>query len=171
MYRLRSIIFCVAVVAVSAVLILPAMAQFEVSPDHFSDPSTQVQARAASPAVPGVEIAAAEKELQGYYARIQRQADAVDRAQETAQGAGGMGESAYIFIDEYVRQQRELERLRKELAPQIVLAQARLDSLKKQALEDATAAFTPSPQTAKSTAKRARMRKEPVLTASVPKRR
>jgi hypothetical protein len=170
MYRFRTIVGSALLAAAACMLQLPAAAQFEISPDHFSDrdrgsaAGTEIQSDRSA-----AQIVALQQELEGYYSAIQQQTEAVERAQEVAAGAGTMGDSAYIFIDEYVRQQRELDRLKKELAPQIVLAQIRLDALKQAQL--ATPNPTAAAVTKKALAAKGKTQQRGVLAASVVKLR
>ncbi len=109
---------------------LPAVAQFEVSPDHFPDPpQDHLIAATQSHSELQAKIAASQRELDGLEAQIRRQAEAVENARELAAGAGGMGDSASVFIDDYLQKYRDLEQLRRDLAPRIAQAQAVLDAL------------------------------------------
>jgi hypothetical protein len=170
MLSFKSVFASAVLASLTAILQLPAMAQFEISPDHFSDADHSSDPRTASLAErPGEEMARVQQELESYYSAIQHQTDAVNSAQEAAAGAGGMGESAYIFIDEYVRQERELEELRKELTPRIVLAETRLDALKQAQLATSSPAAVPVPR--KAVAATGGISHRGVLMASVPKQR
>ncbi len=85
--------------AASVMTCVPAVAQFEVATDHFADPPQAVSATAADDELTA-RIAAATAELKGYEARIRRQADSVENARGLAAGAGGLGDSAYVLIDD-----------------------------------------------------------------------
>jgi hypothetical protein len=168
MYRFKTIVGCALLAAATGMLQLAAVAQFEISPDHFTERDRSTVARAGlQPDSSAVQIVALQQELEGYYSAIQQQTEAVERAQEMASGAGTMGDSAYVFIDDYVRQKRELELLKKELAPQIVLAQIRQDALKQAQL----AASTPAAAavTRKAVAANGETHQRGVLIASAPK--
>ena len=144
MYSFSKVFPWLLLAGISAGVNRAAMAQFEVAPDHFPGVQSRTAANESSP-VEGMnrEISAVQQELEGYYSALQRQREEVDRAQEVAAGAGGMGEWAYIFIDEYVRQRRVLDQLKKDFAPQIMLAQARLDALRRAQMASATPAGQP----------------------------
>ena len=169
MHRLNAIIAGLALAGMTLMLQRPGMAQFEISPDHFPDADHSSAGRTALPNDRySTEIGAVQQELESYYAAIRSQTEIVNRAQEQAAGAGGMGDSAYIFIDEYVRQQRELDRLKKELAPVIVLAQSRLEALKQQQARLTASAIARTTGSA-APPTRKRVHQHGVLIAAAPK--
>lgn len=126
-------LFLFASLGPASVMGIPAAAQFEITPDHFAGSSQDDAVAATAPyAELKARIAAAQAELNAYKAQISRQAEAVENARELAAGAGGMEDSAYVFIDDYLRQYRELEQVRRELAPHIAQSEAALRLLNQQ---------------------------------------
>ena len=133
MLKLKGILLGAAVVSAVA-FSLPAVAQFEVAPDHFRETGTR-QSRDVA-AVPRAEldnaITAQKERLGKYQDQLRAEEESVKNARELAAGAGAMGEAAAVFVDDYVRQSRELEQLRHTLSPQIAQAQANLQILEQQ---------------------------------------
>jgi chromosome segregation ATPase len=109
--------------------VTPARAQFEISPDHLDE--TAAIAGQSSPKQQELQtkIDEQQKTLWHLNAQIDQQAKVTESARETAASAGNLEASAYIFVDEYVRQFRQLEQLKKELAPQISRTEQTLAAL------------------------------------------
>lgn len=110
-------------------LFVPAVAQFEISPDHFDEPSP---AKISRPVKPQTDIHSKIREqqrlLERYNAQIKAKLLEVDAAMEDLINHGnqaGRAEACRIH-------QRELEKLTKDLALPISQAQARLTSLKRE---------------------------------------
>jgi hypothetical protein len=169
MYSFRSIFACLVLAGVTPMLEVPVLAQFEVAPDHFTDAQQPTVIGDVPPSQRlNRDIAAVQQELEGYYRAIDRQRESVEHARELASGSGAMGDAVSIFIDEYAGQQRELDRLKRELAPQIVLAQIRLAAL----THAQTATAVPQrPAQGTSVITRRRTHRSAVLVASAPKPR
>ena len=70
-----------------------------------------------------------QKILRDLHDQIGQQAKVVESAREIAIGAGAVGDGASVFIDEYVREQKTLDELKKELAPKITRAEQTLAAL------------------------------------------
>lgn len=136
-----------------------AVAQFEIAPDHFAD-DAQEQAQAQTSKHEQAldsSIRELQSELDGYHWQIKQRASAMEAARRMANGAGGKGEFAPVFIDEYVQRYHELEQLKQHLAPLIRLTQGKLSELKR----DLAANAPPKPiATAQNN-----QRQQPVLVA------
>lgn len=131
MLKLKTVLLGAILAAMGLGLSAPAVAQFEVAPDHFAD-NAQEQAQAqASKNEQGLNsrIRELQSELDGYQWQIKQRASAMEAARKLANGAGGEGEFASLFIDEYVQRYHELEQLKQDLAPLILLAQSNLRQL------------------------------------------
>jgi hypothetical protein len=117
-------------------LFVPAVAQFEISPDHFDEP---LPVEISRPAKPQADIHSKIREqqqlLEGYNAQIKAKSLEIDAALEDLSNNGneaGQAEAGWIH-------QRELEKLNKELALPISQAQARLASLTSKIASDGQA--------------------------------
>jgi hypothetical protein len=117
----------------AAWLFIPAVAQFEISPDHFDEP---LPAEVSRPAKPQADIHSKIREqqqlLEGYNAQIRAKSLEIDAALEDLSNHGneaGQAEACWIH-------QRELEKLNQDLALPISQAQARLASLKREFTSD-----------------------------------
>ena len=143
-------------------LVAPARAQFEISPDHLDE--TAAIAGQSSPKQQELQVRINEqqKTLRDLTTRIDQQAKVTESAREAASGTGNTEDSAYVFVDEYVRQFRQLEQLKKELTPQISHAEQTLAAL--QAEQSALSAQPePKRQPVNSTNRRTEAaRKKPV---------
>jgi hypothetical protein len=158
MLKLNTVLLGAILAAMGIGLSAPAMAQFEVAPDHFAD-NAQEQAQ---PKISKHEQALdsrtreLQSELDGYQWQIKQHASAVEAARRMANGAGGEGEFAPLFIDEYVQRYCELEQLKQTLAPLIQLAQTKLSQLTSGLAATAPEKHTPTVQ---------KKQKPPVLVA------
>ncbi|HST79024.1 MAG TPA: hypothetical protein VLN58_11090 [Verrucomicrobiae bacterium] len=119
MSKLNTVLARAIIAVIGLGLSVPAAAQFEVAPDHFPD-------SAATQAKPQIRkqdrslnnrIAELQSELDGYQWQINQRASALEAGRRLADGPGGEGEFAAIFIDEYLLRYRELEQLKQNLAP------------------------------------------------------
>lgn len=131
MLKLNTVFLGTILAAMGIGLTAPAMAQFEVAPDHFAD-NAQEQAQAQTSKHEQAldsSIRELQSELDGYQWQIKQRASAMEAARRLANGAGGEGEFASIFIAEYVQRYNELEQLKQTLAPLIRLAQTKLTQL------------------------------------------
>ena len=129
MLKLNTVFLGTILAAMGIGLTAPAMAQFEVAPDHFAD-NAQEQAQAQTSKheqALNSSIRELQSELDGW--QIKQRASAMEAARRLANGAGGEGEFASIFIAEYVQRYNELEQLKQTLAPLIRLAQTKLTQL------------------------------------------
>ena len=110
----------------SAWLFIPAVAQFEINPDRFDEPSpAEISQAARSQAEIHFRIREQEQLLESYNAQIEAKSLEIDAALEDLSNNGneaGQAEACWIH-------QRELEKLKKELALPISEAQAQLASL------------------------------------------
>jgi chromosome segregation ATPase len=145
-------------------LVAPARAQFEISPDHLDE--TAAIAGQSSPKQQELQtkIDEQQKTLRGLNTRIDQQSQVTESARDTAVGAGSLGDSASSFIDEYRQELRQLQKLKKELAPQISRAEQTLAAL--QAQQSALSAqVEPKSQSVKAANRRPETaRKKPVAT-------
>lgn len=146
---------------------LRAAGQFEVAPDHFPDGPSQDQpgptAKALQPELK-TQVAALQSTLDGYYAEINQQAEAVEKARALAAGAGGMGSFAFVFIEAYVHEYRQLEELKNRLVARIRLAQAAISALQQQVAESTAPPASTGQHKAKPAAVRAKAQQRQVKT-------
>jgi septal ring factor EnvC (AmiA/AmiB activator) len=144
-------------------LVAAAEAQFEISPDR---PGETVAAQSGPKQQElQVKIDEQQKTLRDLNAQIDQQAKVTESARETAVGAGAMGDAASIFIDESVREIGQLEKLKKELAPQISRAQQTLAAL--QAEQSALSAqLEPKSKSVNSTNRRTVAARKKLVTAT-----
>ena len=106
--------------------VVPAAAQFDVSPDHFDEPAAPVAAKATP----------VQQEIQGQITeqlsildRCQAQINAkTDEMKSTLQSLSVSGNEAGE-AEALMSQERQLEALNKTLAPQMAMAQAKLTTL------------------------------------------
>lgn len=94
---------------------LAAVAQSEISPDHFPD-------EAAPVAFAPRQVAQARQvqtRLEDYENLLRTKAEQVENARQEAISAGIQGDGAEPFIDFYQQQQMELEALQAALTPKI----------------------------------------------------
>jgi peptidoglycan hydrolase CwlO-like protein len=141
MLRLKAVIMSGALAVMSWGLSTSADAQFEIAPDHFSD-NTQDQAKfEASKHEQELKsrISGLQSELEGYQSQIDRRAAEVEAARRLADGAGGEGEFASVFIEEYLQQYQVLEQVKRNLAPLIQLAQVSIRELENELATNAPA--------------------------------
>ena len=126
----------------------PALAQFEVSPDHFTENAQeQAQSQANKHAESSnARIAQLQSDLDGYQWQIKQRASAVEAARRLANGAGGEGEFAPLFIEEYIQRDHELKQLQQDLAPLIRMAQSKLSQITSDLAATAPPKHTPTPQ-------------------------
>jgi peptidoglycan hydrolase CwlO-like protein len=132
MLKLETAMMSVVLAVMGWGLSTPALAQFEVAPDHFPD-STQEQAQSEASKHEqelNSRISSLQSELEGYQSQIEQHAATVEAARRLADGPGGAGEFASVFIEEYLQQCRELEQVKRNLAPLIQLAQLSIRELK-----------------------------------------
>jgi hypothetical protein len=131
MLKLNTVFLGTILAAMGIGLTAPATAQFEVAPDHFADNTSEQAQGQTSKHEPALDtrIRELQSELDGYQWQIKQRASAVEAARRLANGAGGEGEFAPLFIDEYVQRYCELEQLKQTLAPLIRLAQTTLSQL------------------------------------------
>jgi hypothetical protein len=128
MSKSQRFLVCAVLAAAGTVPAVPVAAQVEAPPDQFSD------RQAAQRAVTKLrdQIVARRQELEGYYAALHRQLDAVEQARELAAGSGAMGDAAGIYIEAYLKEQRTLEALTLELNMRISIAKAAIGALESQ---------------------------------------
>ena len=108
---------------------VPAVAQFEVSPDHFDDNPSSSRQSDHSNSVTGLKLKIAEQKklLSGYQDRLQQKSALVAKARQ----ALGSSDSA-AARNGYLRQKSELRELRQSLAGPVRNAQLALARLERQ---------------------------------------
>jgi hypothetical protein len=108
---------------------VPALAQFEVSPDHFDDNSSSARQANHSNSVTSLRLRIAEQKklLAGYQDQLQQKSALVARAR---QALGNSGSAA--TRNDYFRQKSELRELRESLAGPVRNAQLALAGLERQ---------------------------------------
>lgn len=100
----------------------PALAQFEVAPDHFASPSQSASAKWQD------QFFEQQAILKSYQALIAAKAKEVEQAGEFLNTAGAMDDYGYAQLAAY-NQECELAALRDSLAEPMRMAQATLNSL------------------------------------------
>src|SRR5262249_38801581 len=109
-----------------------------------------------------------QKILRHLHAQIDQQAKVAESARETTVGAGALGDTASVFIDEYVREQKKLDELKRDLAPRITQAEQALAVLQGQQTA-LSAQAGPRRQPVQATKPRAASwRKKPVTASGAP---
>ncbi len=98
---------------------LPAMAQFEVAPDHFDTPVTPAPALAQARTELSAQIASQHRRLEALQAQLKKKAERVEELHEEAISAGIQGDGASGSIDAYRQEKKELDRLAQALTPEI----------------------------------------------------
>jgi hypothetical protein len=111
-----------AMTALLIVLAVPALAQFEVAPDHFADPEPSASAKLQD------QIFEQQTALESYQAMIAAKAKDVEEARGFLDTPGGIEDMAHAQLRAY-QQERELAALRNSLAEPIRVAQAKLAEL------------------------------------------
>jgi len=126
MAAVRKLFSCVIVVAWLASYIVPATAQFEISPDHFQDRPdvSPKQTRRAAAQRQEQDLMLAQRELNTCENLLADQDAAVEQAREMAAGAGAMGDAAAPFTDGYITELSKRRALARQLAPRIARAKA-----------------------------------------------
>jgi len=99
---------------------LAAVAQSEISPDHFPDQAAPVAAAPRQEA----QIRPLQTRLEDYENLLRAKAEQVENARQEAISAGIQGDGAGALIDFYQQQQAELEALQAALTPKIDQARA-----------------------------------------------
>ena len=148
MSKLNTVLAGVIIALMGLGLSVPAAAQFEVAPDHFPD-SAPVQAKeqiSKQDQSLNYKIAELQSELDGYQWQINQRASVLEAARRLADGPGGEGEFAPIFIDEYLLRFREMEQLKQHLAPLIRIAQDSIRQLESQVASDSSPTHTSDKQ-------------------------
>jgi uncharacterized protein YPO0396 len=114
-----------AIASMSIVWFAPATAQSRLDPGPSNETATVQQELQT-------KIDEQQKILRDLHDQIDQQAKVVESAREIAIGTGAVGDAASVFIDEYVREQKTLDELKKELAPNITRAEQALAALQAQ---------------------------------------
>jgi hypothetical protein len=102
-----------------------AVAQSEISPDHFPDQASPVAFAPRQEA----QIQPLQTLLDDYQQQLQVKSEMVENARQEAISAGIAGDGAGPFVDIYRDQQMELEALQAALTPKIEQARAIIVSL------------------------------------------
>lgn len=146
--------------------VAPAGAQFEISPDHLDEtPAAMAGQSGQKQQELQVKIDEQQQTLRDLNTRIAQQTRVTESAYQAAAGSGNTEDSAYIFVDEYVREFMKLEQLKKELAPQISQAQQTLVALQTQQ-SVLSAQSEPKKQSVDSTNRRRAVARKTPVTAS-----
>jgi chromosome segregation ATPase len=111
-------------------LMAPASAQFEVSPDHLENEKSQ--AAAASPAELQAQIKEAQAHLLDYQAQLKAKSESMEEARQQAISAGIQGDGAGVYLDACEQQRKEFELLEKSLSASIEAAQNTINGLQAQ---------------------------------------
>jgi hypothetical protein len=133
-----------AIPVLMATLALPAVAQFEVSPDHFDDnPAENPRiSNSHSHAVIEQQLATHQARLTGYHKQIKAQVALVEEARQKLNSLAENTERAGANIAFQARQ-RDLQALRRSLAGPIRYAKATIAALKTERKFLATAELRP----------------------------
>jgi Skp family chaperone for outer membrane proteins len=94
---------------------LTAVAQSEISPDHFPDQATPV----ASAPRQEAQLRPLQTRLEDYQQQLREKSEMVENARQEAISAGIVGDGAGPLIDAYRELQMELEALQAALTPKI----------------------------------------------------
>jgi hypothetical protein len=110
---------------------VPAVAQFEVSPDHFDDPpATPAQTSAAQKEHVRLQMASAQAELKKCHKQIENKAAEVEQARQLLLSpAGSADEAGESFA--LAARERELKQLKTSLAAPIHEAELRIAKLQR----------------------------------------
>jgi septal ring factor EnvC (AmiA/AmiB activator) len=148
-------------------LVATAGAQFEISPDHPDEAAAAITGQSGPKQQElQVKIDEQQKTLRELNTRIDQQAKVAESARETAVESASMEDSCYIFVEAYLREQKQREQLKKDLAPQISRAEQTLAALQAQQ-SVLSAQLEPKSQSVNSTNRRpAAARKKPVTATT-----
>ena len=115
-----------------AMATVPAVAQFEVSPDHFDEDSSNRRKVADARPQDGLKQQIAEQKalLTSYQEQIQRKTAVMDRARYDV-GSSAKGADSAAARENFLRLQRELRGLRQVLAKPIHDATVALNQLER----------------------------------------
>lgn len=115
-----------------AMATVPAVAQFEVSPDHFDDDSSNSRKFADARPQDALKQQIAEQKalLASYQEQIQRKTAVMHRARYDV-GSSANGADSAAARENFLRQQKELRDLRQVLAKPIHDARAALNQLER----------------------------------------
>ncbi len=100
---------------------MPAAAQKQIGPDRHQAQSAS--AVSAALRADDTQIRSLQLRLKNCEEQLRQKSERVEDARQQAISAGIQGDGAGAFIDVYREQQKELESLQAELAPQIAQAQ------------------------------------------------
>jgi multidrug efflux pump subunit AcrA (membrane-fusion protein) len=108
---------------------IPAVAQFEISPDHFDDnpPSSQQAAQSDSMTSLKRQIAGQKKLLAGYQDRLLQKSALVEKARQAFRNS-----SSATARNDFLRQKSELRELRQSLSGSVRDGQLALARLERQ---------------------------------------
>jgi hypothetical protein len=113
---------------------LPAAAQADVNPSHFSDGGSQISAVTQE-----AQVKPLQRQLGSYEQQLRGKAEQVENARQEAISAGILGDGAGPFIDAYRQEQKELEVLQATVAPQIERTRTMISNLTVPALPSTSA--------------------------------
>lgn len=133
-----------AISVLMAMLAIPAVAQFEVSPDHFDDNPAETPRASNSQRHATIEQQLAKHQawLRDYHKRIKIQATLVEEARQKLNSLAEDTEREAAKIAVQARQ-RDLEALQRSLAGPIRYTKATISALKTQRKSVATAELRP----------------------------
>jgi hypothetical protein len=116
LHRMHRLIVIFSVTALA--VIQPAVAQFEVSPDHFDNPASAPSPQAARAEQKLKQsITDEQAALDNYAGQLAAKAQQVEDLRQEAIAAGINGDGADVFIASYHNGEQELNSLRASLAP------------------------------------------------------
>lgn len=125
-------------------LVLPASAQFEISPDHYEEQDSKMAS--TSPAALQAQIKELQSRLQGYAAQLKAKSKSVEEARQEAIAAGIQGDGAGSYLEAYEQQRKELELLQESLSAKIEEAQNTINGSQAQLTLVATKTYSPQPR-------------------------
>ena len=121
----------IAPLALAVLFSVPAVAQFDVSPDHFDDPpATPAQASVAQKENIRFQMARAQAELKKCHKQIENKAAEVEQARQLLLSPTGSADEAGESFA-LAERERELKQLKKALAAPIHDAELRIAKLQR----------------------------------------
>jgi hypothetical protein len=124
-----------------ATLTVAAVAQFEISPDHFEDTIAETASNSRGHAIEQ-QLATHQARLAGYHKQLRTQAALVEQARQKLNSLTASTERAAADVALQARQ-RDLDALRRYLAGPIRYAKATIAALKTERKSVATAELRP----------------------------
>jgi hypothetical protein len=106
----------------SLAALLPAAAQMEINPDHFTEQTASIAFLSQQVA----DVGSLQEKVKAYQDQLRVEFELVENLRQDAISAGIQGDGAQAYIDVYRDEQLNAERMRVTLAPQIEQARATL---------------------------------------------